>query len=295
MRWPPRRRCWAGAGYRVRQYDEHRGLRGRRSGRGATGSAAPGPAVPWRRSRRRAYLSRLRARLGFPLPVLILSASRSIELGMAAYREGAARVLAKPISAEALLHHVTDTLAAREIPARTTAGGRRTDGGLARFIANLDDPLLSFTSALSPVTSRHGWPKPPLMQSSWTIRRKPPNERGRSSRCCTTTRNPHTCPSWSSLQGRTRSDGPRPGRRAVPPSSMHRWPLPNSARCCGPCAARPRAAAEMRTPRHASSTSTRASARHWTITRSSAWPTPPAPSSRPRPATARSPGSPARS
>jgi PAS domain S-box-containing protein len=97
-----------------------------------------------------AYLSRLRTSLGFPLPILILSASRSIELGMAAYREGAARVLAKPISAEALLHHVTDTLAAREIPARRLLTVGAPDGGLARFIAKLDDPLLSFTFCTQP-------------------------------------------------------------------------------------------------------------------------------------------------
>jgi DNA-binding response OmpR family regulator len=34
------------------------------------------------------YLSHLRARLGFPLPVLILSASRSMELGMEAIGRG---------------------------------------------------------------------------------------------------------------------------------------------------------------------------------------------------------------
>jgi PAS domain S-box-containing protein len=96
------------------------------------------------------YLSRLRTRLGFPLPILILSASRSIELGVAAYREGAARVLAKPISAEALLHHVTDTLAARESPARRLLAVGVSDGGLARFIANLEDPLLAFTFCAQP-------------------------------------------------------------------------------------------------------------------------------------------------
>lgn len=96
------------------------------------------------------YLTRLRARLGFPLPVLILSASRSIELGMAAYRAGAARVLAKPISAEALLDHVTDTLAARKIPARRLLAVGVSDGGLARFIASLDNPLLAFTFCTQP-------------------------------------------------------------------------------------------------------------------------------------------------
>jgi PAS domain S-box-containing protein len=97
-----------------------------------------------------AYLSRLRTSLGFPLPVLILSASRSIELGMAAYRAGATRVLAKPLSAEALLHHVTDTLAAREMPARRLLAVGVSDGGLARFIANLDDPLLAVTFCAQP-------------------------------------------------------------------------------------------------------------------------------------------------
>jgi len=96
------------------------------------------------------YLSRLRAGLGFPLPILILSASRSIELGVAAYRAGATRVLAKPISAEALLHHVTDTLAARENPARRLLAVGASHGGLARLIANLEDPLLAFTFCAQP-------------------------------------------------------------------------------------------------------------------------------------------------
>ena len=96
------------------------------------------------------YLTHLRSRLGFPLPILILSASRSIELGTAAYCAGAARVLAKPISAEALLHHVADTLAARRIPARRVLAVSAPNGGLARFIASLDDPLLAFTFCVQP-------------------------------------------------------------------------------------------------------------------------------------------------
>jgi PAS domain S-box-containing protein len=96
-----------------------------------------------------AHLSRLRTSLGFPLPVLILSASRSIELGMTAYRAGATQVLAKPLSPEALLHHVTDTLAARESPARRLLAVGVSDG-LARFIANLEDPLLAFTFCAQP-------------------------------------------------------------------------------------------------------------------------------------------------
>lgn len=96
------------------------------------------------------YLAHLRARLGFPLPVLILSASRSMELGMEAYRAGATRVVAKPISAETLLDQVADTLAAREIPAQRLLAVGAPDGGLARFLANLDDPLLAFTDCAQP-------------------------------------------------------------------------------------------------------------------------------------------------
>ena len=97
-----------------------------------------------------AYLSRLRTSPGFRLPILILSASRSMELGMAAYREGAARVLAKPISAEALLHQVMDALAAREVPARRVLAVGASDCGLARFIAKLDDPSMLFTFCAQP-------------------------------------------------------------------------------------------------------------------------------------------------
>ena len=91
------------------------------------------------------YLSRLRNRLAFPFPLLVLSASRSMDRGIAAYREGAARVLAQPIPAAVLLQHVAETLAAREIPARKVlVAGALADGGLARFITELDDPLVSF-------------------------------------------------------------------------------------------------------------------------------------------------------
>ena len=139
-----------GAGYQVRQYDDIEALEtaaeaGERPDLLLLGLQFNGDDHAGVQ-----YLSRLRTRLGFPLPALILSASRSIELGMAAYREGAARVLAKPISAEALLHHVTDTLAAREIPARRLLAVGVSDGGLARFIANLDDPLLAFTFCAQP-------------------------------------------------------------------------------------------------------------------------------------------------
>ena len=139
-----------GAGYRVRQYDGIEALEtaveaGERPDLLLLGLQFNGDNHAGVQ-----YLSRLRVRLGFPLPVLILSASRSIELGMAAYRAGAARVLAKPISAEALLHHVTDTLAAREIPAQRLLAVSTPDGGLARFIANLDDPLLAFTFCAQP-------------------------------------------------------------------------------------------------------------------------------------------------
>ncbi|MCC5871561.1 MAG: SpoIIE family protein phosphatase [Gammaproteobacteria bacterium] len=135
----------AGAGYRVSQYDSIEAFvaaveAGERPDLLLLGLQFQGDDYAGVQ-----YLSHLRARLSFPLPVLILSASRSIDLGMAAYRAGAARVLAKPISAETLLHCVTDTLAARRIPARSLLAIGRPDGGLARFIASLDESWLAVT------------------------------------------------------------------------------------------------------------------------------------------------------
>lgn len=134
-----------GAGYRVRQYSRIEALE-------AAAEAGERPdllllGLQFNGDDRAgvAYLARLRERIGYRLPVLILSASRSIELGMEAYRAGATRVLTKPISAEALLQHVTDTLTSREMPAQRLLAVGAPDGGLARFIESLDDPLLAFT------------------------------------------------------------------------------------------------------------------------------------------------------
>jgi PAS domain S-box-containing protein len=139
-----------GAGYRVRQYDGIEALEaaveaGERPDLLLLGLQFNGDDHAGVQ-----YLSRLRARLGFPLPVLVLSASRSMELGMEAYRAGATRVVAKPISAETLLHQVADTLVAWEIPAQRLLAVGAPDGGLARFLANLDDPLLAFTYCAQP-------------------------------------------------------------------------------------------------------------------------------------------------
>lgn len=91
------------------------------------------------------YLSRLRDCFDPPLPVLVLSASRSMDRGLAAYREGAVRVLAQPVPAAVLVQHVADTLAAREVPARKVlVAATLPQGGLARFVTTLDEPLLSF-------------------------------------------------------------------------------------------------------------------------------------------------------
>lgn len=96
------------------------------------------------------FLSRLRADLHNTLPVLVLSASHSIERGLAAYKAGANRVLAKPISAEALLHHVADILECRKIPVRTLLAVGAPDGSFARFIAAMSDPLLCFVFCADP-------------------------------------------------------------------------------------------------------------------------------------------------
>ena len=61
----------------------------------------------------RAGLSILRQLQGGPagsIPTIVLSASHSVELGLAAYRAGAIRVLAKPVSPQALSRHVSDAL-----------------------------------------------------------------------------------------------------------------------------------------------------------------------------------------
>ncbi|MDP3518326.1 MAG: SpoIIE family protein phosphatase [Pseudohongiella sp.] len=96
------------------------------------------------------FLCQLRADLLSTLPVLVLSASHSIERGMAAYKAGADRVLAKPISAEALLHHVSDTLAARKIPLRTLLAVGAAQGKFAQFIADMSAPLLCFEFCSDP-------------------------------------------------------------------------------------------------------------------------------------------------
>jgi len=96
------------------------------------------------------FLSRLRAGLLSSLPVLVLSASHSIERGLAAYQAGANRVLAKPISAEALLHNVADTLTARDIPVRTLLAVGAPDGIFAQFLTGINDPLLCFKFCADP-------------------------------------------------------------------------------------------------------------------------------------------------
>ena len=145
-----------GAGYRVRQYDQIEAFEAAIAAGERPDLLLLGLQFHGSDHAGVQYLSRLRACLGFPLPVLVLSATRSIELGMAAYREGAARVLAKPISAEALLHHLTEILAGREIPARRLLVVGASDGGCARFIASLADPLHSFTfcAALADIPAR---------------------------------------------------------------------------------------------------------------------------------------------
>lgn len=96
------------------------------------------------------FLSRLRADLLSSLPALVLSASHSIERGLAAYQAGANRVLAKPISAEALLQHVADTLATREVPVRTLLAVGAADGKFAQFITGINDPLICFEFCADP-------------------------------------------------------------------------------------------------------------------------------------------------
>lgn len=55
-------------------------------------------------------LEKLKQGPGAAMPVIVLSASPSVELRLAAYRAGAERVLAKPVSPQALARHVTDAL-----------------------------------------------------------------------------------------------------------------------------------------------------------------------------------------
>lgn len=90
------------------------------------------------------FLSRLRARLGTTLPILILSASRSFMLGLAAYKAGATRVLSKPISADTLLNHVAGTLAAQQRPMRKLLVFRSTESTLVRFVERVAQPTLTF-------------------------------------------------------------------------------------------------------------------------------------------------------
>jgi len=145
-----------GAGYRVRQYDRIEAFDAAIAAGEQPDLLLLGLQFNGNDHAGVQYLSHLRARLDFPLPMLVLSATRSIELGMAAYRAGAARVLAKPISAEALLYHITETLAGREMPARRLLVVGASDGSCARFIASLADPLYSFTlcTALADIPAR---------------------------------------------------------------------------------------------------------------------------------------------
>lgn len=92
-----------------------------------------------------AYLPRLQACMGPTSPVLIVSASRSLELGIAAYRAGAAGVLSKPIAPETLLQRVAEALAGQRRHVHQLLVITTADVGMARFIETLDDPQLAWT------------------------------------------------------------------------------------------------------------------------------------------------------
>lgn len=90
-------------------------------------------------------LDRLQRGPAAGIPVIVLSASHSAALGLAAYRAGARRVLAKPISARALSRHVSDALGHDEArPLELLALGDR-EQGLAQFLALLDPDQLSLS------------------------------------------------------------------------------------------------------------------------------------------------------
>lgn len=140
-----------GAGYRVSQYDDIEAFEA-----SLTGGSQPALLLLGLQFNNDDYsgidyLTRLRKRQSLGFPIIVLSANRSLTQGMQAYREGAARVLAQPIRAEALLHHVADTLAAQK-PNRLKLMIVATApyGKLAEYIATLTDPMLSFSYCNSP-------------------------------------------------------------------------------------------------------------------------------------------------
>ena len=100
----------------------------------------------------RAGLSILKQLQGGPagaIPTIVLSASHSVELGLAAYRAGAMRVLAKPVSPEALSRHVRAALDQKNPkPLDVLAmNGDRAD--LLQFFAQVQSPQIKMRSCRS--------------------------------------------------------------------------------------------------------------------------------------------------